>query len=151
MKDFETLWNRRTIFTDDKGIEYHLLSVPDLVEAKKTQRSKDWPVIEALVAIHYTENLSTPTNDWIQFWLLETRSPEMLVEICARFPEETGQLLKSRPLLSTAIDRNLPRLREELVSEVMQEQEKDRLYWEPLKREMEEFRRAERAASQGNS
>ena len=29
-------------------------------------------------------------------------------------------------------------------AEIRAEQEKDRRYWEPLKREMEEFRRAER-------
>jgi hypothetical protein len=128
-------------------MEYHLLSVPDLVEAKKTQRSKDWPVIEVLVAIHYAENLSSPTDDWIRFWLLETRSPESLAEICARFPKEASGLIAIRPLLSVAINGDLPRLRVELQAEVLREQDKDRLYWEPLKREMEEFRRAERAAS----
>jgi hypothetical protein len=46
-----------------------------------------------------------------------------------------------------AINGDLPRLRVELQAEVLREQDKDRLYWEPLKREMEEFRRAERAAS----
>ena len=34
---------------------------------------------------------------------------------------------------------------------MLREQEKDRLYWEPLKREMEEFRRAERATAQSDS
>jgi hypothetical protein len=138
MKDFETLWQRRTVFEDDEGMEYHLLSVPDLVEAKKTQRSKDWPVIEALVAIHYAENHSSPTDDWIRFWLLETRSPESLAEICARFPKEASGLIAIRPLLSVAINGDLPRLRVELQAEVLREQDKDRLYWEPLKREMEE-------------
>jgi len=51
----------------------------------------------------------------------------------------------ARPLLLLAITPNLPRLREALDAEVRVEQEKDRIYWEPLKREMEEFRRAERA------
>jgi hypothetical protein len=151
MKDFETLWERRTIFIDKEDVEFHLLSVPDLVEAKKTQRSKDWPVIEALVAIHYNENHSTPTAEWIEFWLMESRSPEMLVEICTRFTKEAAELCKNRALLSAAIDHDLPKLREELLAELLREQEKDRLYWEPLKREMEEFRRAERAAAQGNS
>ena len=149
MKDFETLWQRRTVFADDEGMEYHLLSVPDLVEAKKTQRSKDWPVIEALVAIHYTENHSSPTDDWIRFWLLETRSPESLAEICARFPKEASGLIEIRPLLSVAINGDLLRLRVELQTEVLREQDKDRLYWEPLKREMEEFRRGERTAALG--
>jgi hypothetical protein len=46
-----------------------------------------------------------------------------------------------------AINGDLPRLRVELQTEVLREQDKDRLYWEPLKREMEEFRRAERTAA----
>jgi hypothetical protein len=53
----------------------------------------------------------------------------------------------ARPLLTLAITPDLPRLREALDAEVRAEQEKDRIYWEPLKREMEEFRRAERASS----
>jgi hypothetical protein len=39
-------------------------------------------------------------------------------------------------------------LRAALDAEVRVEQEKDRLYWEPLKREMEAFRRAEREMGQ---
>ena len=132
-------------------MEFHLLSVPDLVEAKKTQRSKDWPVIEALVAIHCTENSSAPNHDWIRFWLMEARSPELLVELCTRFQKEALDLQKDRPLLSVGIQGDAPLLRAEIQTETMREQEKGRLYWEPLKREMEEFRRAERTAPQKNS
>ena len=39
-------------------------------------------------------------------------------------------------------------LREALDAEVRAEQEIDRKYWEPLKREMEAFRRAEREGGQ---
>lgn len=151
MQDFESLWRRRTVFTDDVGMEFHLLSVPDLVEAKKTQRFKDWPVIDALVAIHYTENFSSPNEEWIRFWLLEARSPELLIELSSSFPNEAADLVKNRHLISIAIRRDLPALREELQAEMLREQEKDRLYWEPLKREMEEFRRAERAAAPSDS
>jgi hypothetical protein len=56
-------------------------------------------------------------------------------------------MVSARPLLSLAITPDLPSLREALDAEVRAEQEKDRIYWEPLKREMEQFRRAERAAS----
>jgi hypothetical protein len=55
--------------------------------------------------------------------------------------------MDSRPLLSVAIKGDLPRLHVELQTEVLREQDKDRLYWEPLKREMEEFRRAERTVA----
>ena len=147
LDDFETLWQRRTVFGDPSGMEFHLLSVPDLVSAKKTQRSKDWPVIEALVGIHFEENQSNPMPEWISFWLAEARSPELLLDLAARFPSEAAAMAAARPLLTLAISPDLPRLREALDAEVRAEQEKDRIYWEPLKREMEEFRRAERAAS----
>ncbi len=147
LDNFETLWQRRTVFGDPSGTEFHLLSVPDLVSAKKTQRSKDWPVIEALVGIHFEENQSNPMPEWISFWLAEARSPELLLDLAASFPSEAAAMAATRPLLTLAITPDLPRLREALDAEVRAEQEKDRIYWEPLKREMEEFRRAERAAS----
>jgi hypothetical protein len=41
---FPTLWRRRTtISVNDSSIE--LMSLPDLVRAKKTQRDKDWPMV----------------------------------------------------------------------------------------------------------
>jgi hypothetical protein len=44
------------------------------LDAKKTQRAKDWPVIEELVSIHCRENHSQPTAEWIDFWPKEARS-----------------------------------------------------------------------------
>jgi hypothetical protein len=54
----------------------------------------------------------------------------------------------SSPLLSPAVKGDWLQLRAALDAEVRAEQEKDRLYWEPLKREMEAFRRAEREMGQ---
>ena len=45
---FDTLWDRRTTL-EVEGAEIDLLSVGDLVLAKKTQRDKDWPMIRNLV------------------------------------------------------------------------------------------------------
>jgi len=145
LADFEVLWERRTTFQDDTGAEFNLLSVPDLVRAKKTQRSKDWPVIELLVNIHHRENADAPRSDWIEFWLLEARSPELIIGLAARFPAETSVLQASRPLLATAMRQDIEALRIELDAEVRAEQAKDRAYWEPLRREIETFRREERA------
>ena len=144
LPDFATLWERRTVFQDDAGAEFHLLSVPDLVHAKKTQRNKDWPVIELLVSIHHRENAAAPRPDWIGFWLREARTPELLVELAARFPAETHALLPARPLLAHAIGGDLDAMRVMLDAEVRAEQSKDRAYWEPLRREIEAFRRDER-------
>ena len=143
MPEFAVLWERRTVFDEPGGIVFNLLSVPDLVDAKKTQRSKDWPVIELLVAIHYRENGATPRPEWVRFWLREARAPEMLVELSRRFPDEARAQTGARPLLDHAIAGDLAALRPALDAEVRAEQEKDRAYWEPLKRELEAFRLAE--------
>ncbi len=62
----------------------------------------------------------------------------------AQFPADAARLQSARPLLALAMDGEIPALREALDAEVRAEQEKDRIYWEPLKREMEAFRRSER-------
>jgi hypothetical protein len=143
MPAFAVLWERRTVFADAGGMVFNLLSVPDLVAAKKTQRSKDWPVIELLVTIHYRENGGSPHPDWVEFWLKEARAPELVVELCRRFPAETRALTAARPLLRHAIAGDLDALRPALDAEARAEQDRDRAYWAPLKGELESFRRAE--------
>ena len=147
LPDFSELWERRTTITESDGQEIHLLSVPDLVNAKKTQRLKDWPMISALVEGHYEQHASEPNPQRIDFWLRESRTEDRLLDLAVRFPTEAAAILPARHLLSLAITPDLPRLREALDAEVRAEQEKDRIYWAPLKREMEEFRRAERESS----
>lgn len=139
---FAQLWERRTTFVDAGGMEFHLLCIPDLVQAKKTQRQKDWPVIEALAAIHYRENGDSPRMDWVEFWLAELRTPELIHDVVTRYPEAATTARASRPLLALVDDFDA--LRAALAAEVLAEQAKDRAYWEPLRRELEEFRRAER-------
>jgi hypothetical protein len=144
---FETLWARRTTLTEENGTTVDLLSVPDLVQAKKTQREKDWPVISALLEGHFQALQHDPTPERVAFWLRESRTPERLTDLVTRHPAETSRLLTVRPLLALAVAGDLPALRAALDAEVRAEQEKDRIYWEPLKREMEAFRRAERETS----
>ncbi|MDQ3621483.1 MAG: hypothetical protein M3463_03215 [Verrucomicrobiota bacterium] len=140
---FAVLWERRTSFTDDTSMVFDLLSIPDLVQAKKTQRSKDWPVIELLVNIHHRENANAPRPDWIKFWLWECRSTELLVELARAFPAEADTLTTPRPLLATAKAGDLDALAAALDAETRAEMAKDRIYWAPLKRELEAMRRAE--------
>ena len=128
LPDFEVLWDRRTTITTDDGGEVHLLSIPDLVNAKKTQRDKDWPVIGALLEGHYMALGSSPTAERIDFWLSESRTPERLLELAARFPTEADRLRSSRPLLALASSGDLPELRAALDAEVRAEQDKDRRY-----------------------
>lgn len=142
--DFATLWERRTTFGDDEGAVFNLISIPDLVLAKKTQRSKDWPVIELLAAIHHRENANAPNASWILFWLKEIRTPELLIELANTYPAQARELQEKRPLLAHALAGDIESVRLALDTERQVEQALDRAYWEPLRREMEVFRRAER-------
>jgi rubrerythrin len=97
-----------------------------------------------LVAIHHRENVDHAASEWIEFWLSEARSPELIQDLCRRFPAEAVILQATRPLLQLALADDLEPLRAALDAEVRAEQAKDRAYWEPLRREMEQFRREER-------
>ena len=146
LPDFATLWERRTTIEDDAGNVYDLLSVPDLVRAKKTQREKDWPMIAALLETHYREYHDAPNAAQIEFWLCESRSPERLNDLARTFPAQAEASREKRPLLALAIAGDIDALRLALDTERQAEQALDRAYWEPLRRELEEFRRAEKTA-----
>ena len=92
---FEILWERRNVFGEPNGETFDLLSVPDLVRAKMTQRDRDWPVIRLLVEIHYAERCSEPTPFRVDFWLRELRSPKVLIEVAASNREMAGKLAAS--------------------------------------------------------
>jgi hypothetical protein len=75
--------------------------------------------------------------------LLEARTPERLAELARRFPADAVRLTITRSLLQHAIIGDLAALRPALDAELRAEQDKDRAYWEPLKRELEALRLAE--------
>lgn len=146
LPEFDELWERRTVVAEDEAGGFDLLAVEDLVQAKKTQRDKDWPMIAALVAAHFHAFQTEATALRVSFWLREARTPELLGELCRRFPAESGQLDAQRPLLRLAQAGDFEGLRSALDAEARAEQAKDRAYWEPLRKEIEQFRREERLA-----
>jgi hypothetical protein len=140
VEPFSTLWERRTTLTDHDGSTYELLSLPDLVQAKKTQRSKDWPMLQRLVEAHYLRHRTGPNSAQQQFWLRELRTPELLGEAVAAWPEAARSLQAQRPLLALAREGKLAELGEALAAEERAEREQDRVYWQPLKAELERLR-----------
>jgi hypothetical protein len=70
VEGFAELWARRTSIEID-GETIDLLSLEDLVLAKKTQRDKDWPMIRRLVEQNYLQHLQQPTPQQVRFWLGE--------------------------------------------------------------------------------
>ena len=145
LRDFAVLWARRATIRDENGETFELLSVEDLVQAKKTQREKDWPMIDALVEGHYRALGAEPTSERVAFWLAESSTPERLIGLVQRFPDEARAQADRRQLLHLAVSGASEALREALDAEACAEQAKDRAYWAPLKAELEAFRRAERA------
>jgi hypothetical protein len=138
---FGALWERRTTMVVEGGIEAHLLSLPDLVAAKKTQRDKDWPMIRSLVEVNYEDFYHDPNPHRIRFWLDELRSPELLVEVVARFPPEAHEARERRTAVARALSGDLAAVQDALDDEMAREREADRAYWAPLRKELEELRR----------
>lgn len=138
---FPKLWERRTTIVVDET-EADLLSLPDLVKAKKTQRSKDWPMLERLIEAHWFQNRSNATPERIDFWLRECRTPEILFELTIRFPTETAALQSTRPALIHAIANDIEKVEEALEQERRAEVVADRVYWAPLRQELERLRRS---------
>ena len=122
----------------------NLMSLQDLVKAKKTQRDKDWPMIRRLLEAHYFEYQSHPTWSQTAFWLQELRTPELLVEIGQRYPRACSRLAATRPLLAHALSGNLKIIAKGLFEEEIREREKDKLYWLPLRKELEILRHSPR-------
>lgn len=140
---FGPLWERRsTIDTDEGPIE--VLSLPDLVTAKKTQRDKDWPMIARLVEADYAA--FGPQADPVRraFWLRELRTPALLIEVARSGVDAAQAASAARPLLVHALAGNAGALAAALRVEEDREREADRMYWAPLRLELEELRRARR-------
>jgi hypothetical protein len=143
---FPLLWDRRTSL-EVEGEPVEILSLPDLVKAKKTQRDKDWGMVTRLVEASYFANRDQPTRQQVLFWLRELRSPEILIEVAQRFAAERAQLEAERPLLTQARERDEAGLRQSLRDEEDREREADREYWRPLRREIERLRQQQRSGS----
>ena len=137
---FEKLWKRRTSIKTDEG-SYDLISLQDLVMAKKTQRDKDWPMIRRLVEANYFENKNLPQKKHVRFWLKELRTAELLIEIANKYKKQVTSVLKDRPLLDFAVSNSIEDLKKALFEEELSEREKDREYWNPLKEDLEKMRR----------
>ena len=137
--EFSVLWERRTTIEVDQTFE--LLSLPDLVQSKKTQRDKDWPVIARLLEASYFQHREHPTPAQIDFWLRELRSSALLIETADRFPSEAQFLEQERPLLFHALASEEDALQAALKAEEERERQADRLYWKPLTETLQRLRR----------
>lgn len=137
---FAKLWKRRTLIELPDGTKCDLLSLPDLVQAKKTQRDKDWPMIRRLVEAHYFSHKDKPNAAQIKFWLMELRTLQLLLEVAQAHAGLARRLAAKRPLLRPAAAGKLAQLESQLVVEENYMRAEDKAYWSPLLRELERLR-----------
>jgi hypothetical protein len=139
--DFPELWDRRAIVDSPAFGEIPVLSLVDLVRAKKTQRGKDWPMIRLLIEADMLRDADNPDPDQGEFWMQECRTPTLLVDLARREPDLCQKVRAKRPLLERALDADIEGLEHELTEEEAREREADKAYWRPLKEELEMWRR----------
>jgi hypothetical protein len=137
---FDALWDRREVIDLPEAPGVAVLSLCDLVSAKKTQSDKDWPMVRRLVEIDYERHKANATEDRVRFWLRESRTPAHLLELAAVAPNAVEATLPHRPLLKWARNDAVRMLEQALVAEQELERERDRAYWAPLRAELEGWR-----------
>ena len=137
---FAKLWRRRTIIELPDGTKCDLLSLPDLVKAKKTQRDKDWPMIRRLVEAHYFLQHAKPGVTQIKFWLMELRTPQLLLAVAQAHAGLARRFATQRPLLKHAILAKVAPLERALLAEEAGLRAEDKAYWRPLLKELEKLR-----------
>ena len=142
--EFTDLWRRRKqVRLAGVGV-VNLLSLPDLITAKKTQRDKDWPMIRRLIEADYFRKARRAGEADVAFWLEQMRTPELLIELAERFPRQARASQKRRPLLRFALSNDARGLERALTQEEARERAADRRYWQPLRQELAEMRRRRR-------
>lgn len=139
--DFDSLWQRRTTLQGADGTIYELMSLPDLIQAKKTQRDKDWPMIRRLIEADHAACKGEPEAEQLSLWLRESRTPDLLIELARHHHDLAKQLSADRPLLTAAILGDEDTLESSLLEEELHERRADKAYWQPLKSELESMRR----------
>lgn len=137
---FKTLWERRTTMELSDGLIVDVVSLPDLVAIKKTQRDKDWSHIRRLIEAHYLENKDKGSPEHVRFWLTEARTPEIIRFLASHYPDIVNELKKQRQLLGLLPGCTEEELSRALIEEEKREREADRFYWRPLLEELEKSR-----------
>jgi hypothetical protein len=141
---FALLWARRLRLALPGIGSFPVLALPDLVRAKKTQRDKDWPMVRRLVEADYHRRPKRPAADQIQFWLREARSPDLLIELCRRYPGASKRAARARSAVAHALRGDKDRIEQALHAEELEARAADKEYWRPLRGELEQWREIRR-------
>jgi hypothetical protein len=139
--DFSEVWNRKKEIPVPGIGNIPVMGLSDLVQSKKTQRDKDWPMIRRLVESDFFNTPDPPPAEQIRFWLMECRTPDLLITLREKFKSQANNLLTLRPLLAQALSGQEEVIRVLLKEEEEHERKLDQEYWAPLRRELEIWRR----------
>ena len=135
------MWERRVEIDLPEVGRVAVAAVEDLLQSKKTQRDKDWPMIRRLLEVDFYRHGLDASETKVRFWLAECRTPEILQILAEKYPAYTREVARRRPLLSAALTRDAAAVVRMLREEEDRERELDRQYWAPLKEELERWRR----------
>jgi hypothetical protein len=138
---FEQLWKRRRRLALPGVGGVNVLALPDLVQAKKTQRDKDWPMVRRLVEVDYYQCSRRPSRAQVAFWLREARTATLLVVLCQRYAAIARQVATRRPAVRYSLSANLRQVEKALRAEEEVLRAADRAYWQPLRAELAIWRR----------
>lgn len=143
--DFENLWERRVTIKPSQNKIIEIIGLEDLVQSKKTQRDKDWLMLNRLVE---NDMVSTPKPSLkkIKWWLCECRNSNRLINLVNENKDLAKECTAKRPLLKMALKKDIKQLEKLLHKEELSEREKDKEYWRPLRRELEILRHKRRKA-----
>lgn len=137
---FAKLWRRRVRVELPGSGAISVAALQDLVRIKKTQRSKDWPMLTRLVEADIASAGKRIGSSRARFWLREARTAERLVELAERFPRLAREEAAQRPALAHALHGHRAGAERALRQEENRERAADRAYWLPLRRELEAWR-----------
>lgn len=146
VEDFPVLWSRRCTVEVRPGDQYEIMSLRDLVQAKKTQSDKDWPMIRRLIEADYASRREAPEIEDVRLWFMEARTPELLIELAARYPAVLRDVRAQRGLLMILPQTSEREIDHLLTEEQSREREIDRAYWQPLRAELASLRHPRRSA-----
>jgi hypothetical protein len=140
---FEKLWRRRRRIRLPKVGPINVLALIDLVQAKKTQRDKDWPMVRRLIEVDYHRRPRKPPRNQVLFWLKEARTPALLIELGRKYPGTARRVARSRPAVARALKGDVLRMERALRAEEESLRNADRSYWQPLRAELFAWRRGQ--------
>ena len=138
--DFSAVWGRRREIPVPGIGNIPVMGLSDLVQSKKTQRDKDWPMIRRLVEADLLKTPDPPSDERIRFWLMECRTPDLLITLRKKFPSQAEEHMTQRPLLARTLPGEENVIRDLLKKEEERERKLDEAYWAPLRKELELWR-----------